>query len=354
MATFAERLKSARIKAGFSMRGLADQLGNRISFQAISHYEKGLYEPDEEKVALFCQVLNVRPDYFEREVDVQLQSISFRKLESTPEKSKAAFIEEVKDHVERYLELEEIVGNYKKPEESDLEKISATNLEEAEVAAMKLRERWNIGSDPIAQIVNLIEDKGILFFEIPAVLSVDGVSTIIESPVKKCIIVLNKSKNVLVERKRFTIAHELGHLILELPVDMEEKKKEKMCDRFAAAFLLPGPTLKNEIGEKCSRVLLPELNDIKKEYGISVWAILYRMHDLDIITPSYFKFWMNYLVQIGYRTNEPSFYNVPATSRRFEQMILRAYAEEWISLSKAASLCNMKTENFRKEILEKV
>ena len=62
----------------------------------------------------------------------------------------------------------------------------------------------------------------------------DGLATIIND--KYPVIVINKNFNV--ERKRFTLLHELGHLLLELP-ECEIKYEESVCNRFASEFLFP-------------------------------------------------------------------------------------------------------------------
>src|SRR5690606_1494286 len=77
---FGERFKSARLLNGFSLQGLADALGNKVTKQALHKYEKGEVVPDSEKLSLISDALNVRPDYFFRPMAVELGPIEYRKL----------------------------------------------------------------------------------------------------------------------------------------------------------------------------------------------------------------------------------------------------------------------------------
>lgn len=90
------------------------------------------------------------------------------------------------------------------------------------------------------------------------------------------------------DRQRFTLAHELGHLLLggRLSAELNE---EQACNRFAGAFLLPASTLRNQLGAKRHMLEIQELYLLKHEFGLSMAACLYRAKDLGIITPQTHK-----------------------------------------------------------------
>ncbi len=102
---FAERLRSARAMNGLSLQNLADRIGNRVSRQSLHKYEKGESMPDSEMLGLLCHALGVRPDYFTREVVVELGAINFRKLEKFPAKDQNAIVERTREVLSRYIEL---------------------------------------------------------------------------------------------------------------------------------------------------------------------------------------------------------------------------------------------------------
>src|SRR4051812_5501426 len=110
MNNFAERLKAARAMAGFSLQELADKMASVVSKQALGKYEQGLMKPNNEVLLAICSALNVRPDFFSREPKVNLHNIEFRKLQKLSVKENNKIIQQTIDFLERYLELEEILG----------------------------------------------------------------------------------------------------------------------------------------------------------------------------------------------------------------------------------------------------
>ena len=80
--------------------------------------------------------------------------------------------------------------------------------EDAENAAKELRNQWNLGYDPIPDVVEMLEDKGYKVIEVDTSKDFDGMKA--ETDGKK-VIVLRKDYNGDVVRKRFTALHELAH-----------------------------------------------------------------------------------------------------------------------------------------------
>lgn len=347
MDTFAQRLKSARIMNGFSLQELADLIDNRISRQALNKYEHGDFQPDSEMISFLAEALKVRPDFFFKEMTVELSDIEFRKLNKFPVKEKNKLIELVKENLERYIELEEIV-NEQTPFINLIEHIIIENFDKAEEAARQLRIKWNLGEDPIFNTIELLEDNGIKVITVSVDDGFDGLQTKVEG--KYPVIVLNKKPDYPLDRLRFTAIHELGHLMLNIPIEKSDKEAEKLCHRFAAAFLLPEAVIFKELGSTRSRLFVNEIGPLKQQYGISISAIAYRAKDLGIISESYFRQFMFYMSQMGYRIHEPYDYQGYEQSNRFQQLLYRALAEDYISMSKAASLNKQSLYEFRQKL----
>ena len=349
---FSERFKSARLLNGLSLQDLADKLENKVSRQALHKYEKGEVVPDSEMIGLLADALNIRPDYFFRETKVEIGEICFRKLKNLPAKDENKIVEQTREYLSRYLELEEIIGLqtiYKNPLEEYSEPI--TCFKEVEKAAVFLRKKWDLGTDPIYNAVELLEDNHIKVVELEEVDGFDGLQTWVNGNIP--VIVINKSRLKKEDRKRFTVMHELGHLLLTSIKSLPEAQQEKLCHQFAAAMLFPSEAMINELGEKRNRLLIQELGTLKQQYGISIQAIVMRARDLEIISDNYCKQFFFYLKQMHWKVEEPKDYDYEGTERatRFTQLIFRALAEELISMSKAASLSNQKLAEFRSESL---
>lgn len=346
---FAERFKSARLLNGYSLQGLADALGNKVSKQAIHKYEKGEVIPDSEMLSMLSEALNVRPDYFFRKLTVELGSIEYRKLKKMPAKEERKIIEQTREYLSRYLELEEILGitySFSNPL-ADFSAIS--NYEQVDDAAMQLREAWDLGTGPIFNIPELLEDKHIKVVAIDADVAFDGLQTWVNGNIP--VIAYNKNISGKLDRVRFTLLHELGHLLLKFDEQLTENEKEKLCHQFAGSMLLPKNILREELGNHRARLSVIEIGNIKKQYGVSMQALVYRANILGIVNDHYTSQFFNMMKQMGWRKEEPIAYEGVEKSNRFDQLLYRALAEELISMSKGAALKNMKLSEFRSQSL---
>jgi Zn-dependent peptidase ImmA (M78 family) len=347
MNYFAERLKSARLMNGLSLQGLADKINNRITKQSLSKYELGQVVPDSEMIGILSDALAVRPDYFFSDQVLEFGTIEFRKLENYPAKERTRIVEIAKDELGRYLELEQILGIETRFENS-LKNISIQSQNDIELAAETLRKAWGLGTGPLSNVIELLEDHHVKVLEIESTEEFDGFSTWVNGK-NIPLIVLNKAKlNEAPDRKRFTALHELAHVILEVN-HLPEKEKEKFCHAFATAMLIPAETLKNELGGKRSKLSFNELGAIKQQYGISMQALVFRAKNVGLISDNYFRQFYAVFNQLGYRKSEPVGYEGAEHSNRFSQLLFRALAEDFISMSKAASLKNQKLAEFRNE-----
>lgn len=343
------RIKSARLLAGLSLRELANALDGIVSHNAISKYEKGEMMPDSKVLIALSKALDVKTDYFLRPQTVEISNIEFRKKSSLTVKKTNSIKESIKDNIERYIELETFL-NFENTFINPIKDVVIENDKDVEKAVVQLLHQWDLGINALPNVIEILEDKDIKVVEIDADEKFDGLSGWANQMIP--IIVINK--NFSVERKRFTALHELGHLLLSINSEaFSHKEIEKFCNLFAGAMLLPKETLFSELGEKRSSVSINELIHIKESYGISIQAIMARARGLGIITQDQFirfRIWVNsnenHQKEIGYGE-----YKGVEHSSRFKQLLYRATAEEIISMSKAASLSNIKLAQFRDEFM---
>lgn len=327
---------------GYSMQDLVDKLSGKISKQAISRYENGAMEPTNLNILYLSKALGVKVDYFERETTVDFQKPSYRKFSRLPVKEQNRIEHIVIDYLERYLELESIIGEQNRIDFFEGQYL-IRNFEEVENAAIDLRNKLGLGEDPLHNIVEMFEEKGIKVVEIKADLAFSGFATTINN--NQPIVVLNVNEAISLDRRRFTALHELGHLVLKFH-EIDKKKEEYYCNRFAGAILIPKSRMIQKIGRNRNNIHMKELLFLKQEYGISMQAALYRAKDLDIISNYQFSHQMSVFSKMGFRKNEPGSFCGEERSNRFLQLLCRGIAEEIISISKAAALNNMKVAEF--------
>ena len=336
---FSERLKLARKRSGLSLRALSSAMGGIVSAQAIGKYERAEMMPSSTVAIALADALEVSLSYLLSPTTVSLESVEFRKLASTKAKDRAAVEGEVLDNVDRYLQVEQILGLDIPGEDGpDRALFRIDAVEDVEEAATSVRTDWNLGNGPIPDMTELLEERGIKVFKLTLPGSVDGLSCRVRRSGGDDVPVVVCSTGKSLERQRFTIAHELGHLVLDIPSTVPE---EKACHRFAGAFLVPGDELFREVGRRRMNFGFDELIEIKHIFGISAAALVMRMCDLGIITQATLR---DVFAGIGsgWRTDEPRPLRRTESPTRFRRLCLRALAESEISESKAAELLRLR------------
>ena len=336
---FSERLKLARKRSGLSLRALSSAMGGIVSAQAIGKYERAEMMPSSTVIIALSEALEVSPSYLLSPSNVSLESVEFRKLASTRARERTAVEGKVLDHVDRYLQVEEILGiDTTRQDDPDGAPYRISTLEDAEEAATLLRMAWNLGGGPIPDMAELLEEHSIKVFKLSLAGSVDGLSCRVRRVGGDDVRVVVCSTEKSLERERFTLAHELGHMVLDIPSTVRE---EKACQRFAGAFLAPGEELIREVGRRRFNFGFGELIEIKHIFGISAAALVMRLRDLGIITEATLQ---SIFGGIGrsWRTDEPHPLKRTESPTRFRRLCLRALAENEISESKAAELLRLR------------
>lgn len=212
-----------------------------------------------------------------------------------------------------------------------------------------MRSHWNLGSDPIPNLAEFLEEKGIKVLALPLIENVSGLVCKVHRHSGSDVpaIVLNKDHTG--ERQRFTLAHELAHLLLDLSSGVDE---EKTSNRFAGAFLMPANILRAEVGKHRHSISLGELFQLKTIFGVSVAAITYRCKDLGIIDKALYQRLFEVFKEQGWR--HPPYSEPLPVERvqpaRFKRLCFRALAENAVSEAKAAELLGISVRQLNLEM----
>ncbi len=340
-----ERLHRARKASGLSLRDLGDLLG--VSHTAVSKYEKNQLTPNSSQLIGMSRALGVRSEYFLRPVSVDIKGIEYRKRSNTPKSLLNKITADVYDQAERWQELLQLYPHQPIPDfrlpGSLPEKVSSE--EEIERISVEMRQAWNLGLNPVPDLIDELEFNGVLVIlsSVDAEQKFDGLAG--EMGEKPVVVV---SESWCGDRQRFTLAHELGHLVLKgrLPVGMGE---EKACNHFAGAFLLPASAVIDAMGEHRNALNMNELHILKEEYGLSMAGIISRAFQCGVISEGLRQSMFIEFGKKGWRKNEPGLPYPSEKTYLFNRLVYRALAEEYIGESKAAELMGMSLRNFRKE-----
>ena len=343
---FSKRLKSARLMRGLSMDSLCERMKNIVSKQSISKYENGKMMPDSTTLIALSQALNVSVDFFFRSYTVSLDSLEFRKKSKLKVSSLVTIKEKVLDEVERYLEIENLleIDNLLTIDYSD--KTVAAPEDVKDIVA-RLRSDWKLGEDAINNISYLLEENGIKIIQLETDDEFDGLSGLVND--SHPVIIVNK--NAGAERQRFTILHELGHIILHFNEGMQDRDKERLCNIFANEMLMPASRFIEMIGASRKDISLQELIPIQMQYGLSIDALMYKAKELSVITEQRYK---GYCIKRNrssdFRKQVVENRYPQENSRRFQVLVYKAISQEVISISKASSLLNCSVNEIRSSI----
>ena len=146
--------------------------------------------------------------------------------------------------------------------------------EDIERIAQEVRANWLIPSGPIKNLTAIIESVGGIVIQCNfKTRKLDAIGHSI--PRLPPIIFANI--DVPGDRLRFTLAHELGHIIMH---SVPRPRMEKEADRFAAEFLMPS----RDIRPSLSQLSLSKLANLKIHWKVSMAALLYRAKELNKIS----------------------------------------------------------------------
>jgi len=343
---FGARLKTARVINGMSMDDLCAKMNNLVSKQTISKYESGKMFPNSTNLIALANALNVKPDYLFRPFTVSLDRIEFRKKSKMGVKEENSIKEKIRDQIERYIEIEEILGidsNFVNPVKDN----SVIAPSDVYPIVEEVKSLWKLGQDGIPYVIEMLEEHCVKVIEMDAPDTFDGLSGFVGN--NKPIIVLNRKFPV--ERKRFTAMHELGHLMLNFDETLPQKDIERFCNLFANEMLISQDVFRRILGVSRHDISLNELRAIQSNFGISVEAQMFKAKQLEIISDSRYKYFCitkNQNPTFKEQVEKSTYHN--EKSDRFTSLVYRALASELITFSKASVLLNVSISVVREQL----
>ena len=283
---------------GLSQAALAREVG--ISSAAVHQFESGLTQPSSPTLERLSVLLSVAPTFFYRGEVAANGRPFFRSLTRVPagERERAhGYALAIADVV---MELDELL-ELPRPAISRIASTDETTApERIEQAAAAARQKWNVPSGPVADMVAVAESRGAVVAAVGEFHSGIDAFSLPTSP--RPVVVLCSDKGVAT-RRRFDVAHELGHLALHEPLGEVSRWQEQQAHRFASAFLMPA----DEISE-----FLPSRGDdlrgferLARTWGVSMQAAMMRAKHLGKINDTEHGRGMRRLSRAGWRTKEP-------------------------------------------------
>lgn len=316
-----------RSQKGASQQWLADAIG--ISKMSISYFESDKRRPDIATVKRICSALDVSLGKFMAFSDgVTLSDGSFEKTDELSAAQKNAILAQIRYAVQRYCDACACANV--DCSECALPKDKVPMLDSAADAAVYMREAFGLPvNGPIGNLTRVLESKGVY---VVAVKQED--SKVSTKDFSGYHAVSNKEFPVIAFNEkltygclRLTIARELACLLFS-------NVSERQISNAARLFLLPGPDLIREIGEKRPNISPKEIELVGDKYGVPGQCVVLRTKEEGIITRETYSH-----IQSG-KLYPPDVYKKDEMPVRILQLVCRAYTDNLIGISKAAELLN--------------
>ncbi len=323
----------ARQTRGLKQHELADLLD--VSQGLISKAEKGLSKLNEGIVRKLSVLLNYPVSFFyDQSALYPFGFYLYRKYSSMPKGQLEAIVANLKInlmHIHKFFTMLEF----------DKEQILHLNVEEntPEECAYLIREKYKLPPGPVKSVTSFIERFGIIVFPVNTRNRMFAGLTV---PLEDENYVVFVNKNMPHDRLRFTLAHELGHIILHNNKKVFSDRYDDEANLFASAFLMP----EYDIEEDLKDLDIDKLALLKLYWNVSMASLLVRSRQLGFITESKYVSLYKYMSKLGYRSEEPVDCVVPEENPEFLEDIIATFQND-LSYD-ITNFCNLLccTENY--------
>lgn len=325
MSNIGEVLTTARRASGLTQEELSNAVG--IMQATLSRYENGLREPDEETLAALARALGVTPRFIHHAGRVRGAmgvDAHMRRRGTAPAtiwKRLEARLNMYRMHASLMAEEISIRAQHVVPTFDPLD----TTPDDA---ARLVRMQWGLPVGPVKNLIGWLEAAGCLIIEEDfKTTRVDGMSQWVGG---QPVMFINSEAPT--DRKRLTLAHELGHLVLHASEVVEEM--EDQANAFAAEFLMPLEVIRPQL----RNLKAPQLLNLKREWGVSMAALIERAYRAGVMTPAQRTSMYKMFGARGWRTREPVSEELVPEVPRLADAISEALSSRGLSPEEIAAI----------------
>jgi Zn-dependent peptidase ImmA (M78 family)/transcriptional regulator with XRE-family HTH domain len=269
----------AREYRGLTQSALAASSG--VTQQAIQRLESGIPTAvGDDRLEKIAESLSFPAEFFSsNEVRMGFGSSSYfyrKKVTTAAERNYiSGTVNLVRIHLSSMLKVVDATGSIPLP------RVLTADGHTPEQAANTVRAAWNLPDGPIHNLTNFVEKAGVIIVECPfGTRSIDGTGLWING--LPPLILLNDA--LPPDRLRFTIAHELGHLVMH---DVPHERMEDEADAFASELLMQEVSFRVNVAQVChGRPTVGQLLQLKPYWKVAVSAMVMRLHRIGRINDS--------------------------------------------------------------------
>lgn len=211
----------------------------------------------------------------------------------------------------------------------------------AEEIARAVRAAWLLPPGPINSVMKAIESHGGIIIRMDfGTHLIDGLS--IWPMMLPPLFFVNEQTSV--DRQRFSLCHELGHIVMHGLAGPDIKEREAEANRFAGEFLLPA----KEVRSHLTNLSLPKLATLKQHWKVSMAAILEHAFRLNKISARKRQYLWSQMGHAGYQRHEPLEPDGSKETPSLLQQIINGYRYELqFSVSDLAKVIGLHEKELR-------
>ncbi len=326
----------AREARGISQYELANAIG--MSATNLSKVERGDVMLGDEYLEPMAEAVHFPPQFFYRPGEILPVHLGYRRRMNVPIKLLNvihAQINVVRLHVEMLTPLVLPKYHLRLPRHEVTDKLSPAKIAEW------LRREWEVEKPIIPNVVKVLEDKGIV--TIPLNLGTERVDSM-HIVTKDNIPVIIYNKALTGDRQRFTLAYELGHLVMHSGNVSVDTDLSHEANAFAAAFLMPAKEIAADLQ---GAVTIPLLAAVKRKWKQSMISILHRADDLEMITFNQKRYLLQQFNQLRIRRREPEELDVPQEESKLMKRWIADYRSKTkLGTADMAAAFSLHTDEF--------
>lgn len=282
------RLKQLRTVHSLTLAELGEQIGRSSS--TLSAWENGSQLPEAESFGRLCQVFGVSRQWFLKSVpqtaEENQRPYFYRSQASAHKHARQRsqlyllWLQEISSFFQDAMDWPPV--NVPMLDTDDCQLIADEEIEEI---ARECRQRWKLGTAPIPDVIQVMENAGIICTRATlGHVKMDGVSHVSVIDGRPYVLIAEDKANAI--RNRFDAAHELGHIVLHSRIPQGQYEDDELYNlleaqahRFASAFLLPPESFSQEVVWPT----LDNLLSLKSRWKVSVAAMIVRCRDLSLL-----------------------------------------------------------------------
>lgn len=307
MTIHGQWVKLARDVRGWTQAELARRIG--VSQPAIAQIESGVTQPAAQTLDAVAFATRFPPSFFRQPpADFPLGSLSllYRARAST----KARDLDTAHAWATLVWACAQKMAAHLDPIPVRLPRLSGSD---APTAARVARSELGLPPDlPLERVLLPIERAGVFVLALPVTVpGLDAFSAWAGEAGGRPVIVT--AREPAGDRLRFSVAHELGHLVMHSPIHGTVPQLEREADEFAAEFLVPEEAFRRDVAPP---VTLAGLALLKPRWRVSVAALIRRARDTRVVSEAQYRALMKQLSARGWRRQEPDGLAIPAEKPR--------------------------------------